>query len=289
MIFRFVIGAAVLACAQGSLFAIPTYNFGSSTQVSLASTGYSAGVWNEIYYDGGSGTTQQIDCVVGLDPSDTSNSCGNPGPGSSKHINISTAGQPGNSGILPTGTTNYVEIDGDPRWGAPIWTTLTLNPGSTYQVTFFQASNEENGNDKAYNDNWLVYLLPGASSGDYICPQSFCSGVSTQTSIDSGDLVYASDVMQNQGASTTPWQEESFTFQATGTSAVLEFVTNAIGSPGFQPPLLDLAAVDVEDPVVPEPATWVMMIIGICALLAGTMRRRKLARVRSEHPPQFRR
>jgi hypothetical protein len=128
-----------------------------------------------------------------------------------------------------------------------------LTIGNTYQVSFWQASNEEHGNNKPYDDNWLAYIKPSATEGAYIRPD--CTPV---VSAPGGwRLAYASTVMANAGATSTPRESESFTFVASQTSEVLEFVAQAVAvtSGAFQPPFLDLAAVTTQQ-VTPEPGTW---------------------------------
>jgi hypothetical protein len=269
----------VLLCAigaQATLNASTSYSFGAPTNISFASetTPYSAGVWTE-NYTGGTGTTEQIVCVVGLTVADETNTCGNPGPGTSQHIGITTAGQPGNSSILPIGTTNYAEIDGDPAYGAPISTAMTgLTIGATYQVSFYQASNEEDGNDKAYNDNWNVYVIPGAATGTYICP--VCS---TPVNPLPADLAFTSTVMANAGSVTTPWQLQTFTFKATSATEILEFVTDAVAvtAGAFEPPFFDLADVTTAQ-VAPEPSTWVLTLLGAGFVFAASKLRKRAKR-----------
>lgn len=284
MNFRLSIALLIVGCASGTLSATTSYSFGTSTQISFdsGSKPYTQGVWTELDNTG----NQQIVCVVGLTTADESNTCGNPGPGSSQHISITTGGQPGNSTILPTGTSEYVEIDGDPTYGAPIAAGMSgLTANSYYQITFYQASNEENGNDQPYYDNWLVYFLPGASAGSYICPATVCTGTDGYPSAtnppNGAELIATSPVMDNPGASSTSWEEESFNFKATATSGILEFVAQAVfqGSGGnanvnFEPPMLDLAAVTSQQGT-PEPDTWVLMVIGIGLIFTSTLMRRK--------------
>jgi hypothetical protein len=277
MNFRFALFGLLALCAQGTLTASTTYAFGSSVNISLASesTAYVGGSWTEDYFGTAGSTTQQIVCVVAV--ANDSNICGNPGPGTSVSISIPSA--PGNSSALPAGTTNYLMVDGDPDYGAPVSASLTgLTVGTTYSLSFYQASSEENGNDKAYTDSWEVYLLPGASGGAYLCPQSFCAGISTQTTIDSGDLAYTSPGISNGGGVSTPWELESFTFQATNATEVLEFVTNAVGTSGFEPPFLGLADVTLSS-TTPEPGTWALTLLGAgLVFVGGKLRRRNSGR-----------
>jgi MYXO-CTERM domain-containing protein len=167
-------------------------------------------------------------------------------------------------------------VDGDPNYGAPVWTKMTnLIVGENYVVSFYQASSEEDGSNQHYHDSWEVYVIPGASSGPYLCPQSNCAGVTTQAT-DPTQLAYTSPVMNNTGAVSTPWVKESFGFNATNTSEILEFVTNAVivGAGTFVPPFLALADVTLD---TPEPGTWALAALGV-GLVFGAARRRSAAR-----------
>jgi hypothetical protein len=261
-----------LLCAQATMKASTTYSFGSPTQVqvSFATNAYTAGVWTENYTGSLANTTEQIVCVVGLTVADEQNTCGNPGPGNSAHISVdTTGGQPGNA---PGALTNYLEIDGDPTWGAPVSTEMTgLTPGDAYTLTFYQASNEEDGSKKAYVDQWLVYAIPNATQGVYMCPESYCT---TMANPDPNDLIYTSDGMNNAGGVSTPWVQETTYFTATSATEVLEFVTEATGSAGFAPPLLDLALVTTTQGT-PEAGTWVLTLAGLGAVFAATRLRRR--------------
>jgi hypothetical protein len=281
-----------LICALGVIVlgAVParagtTFGFGSITGnnagngMSLGDENYTAGSWKETNVNGvtttanNGNTSENIDCVVAV--ANFSNICGNPGPNGA--ANVSIPADPGTTSILPSGTTNFLMVDGDFEWGAPVSADLTgLTVGSLYQISFYQASSEEDGNNKAYSDSWMAYLLPGASGGVYLCPQSYCGA--QQTSIDSGDLVYTSAAMANGGAVSTDWELETFNFSATNTSEVLEFVTNAIGTSGFEPPFFALAGVELSE-TTPEPSTWTLTILGFGLILAaGWLRRRFSAR-----------
>jgi hypothetical protein len=251
--------------------ATTTYSFGTNNNVSLGSQAYAAGVWAEVY-SGGAGTTQQIDCVVAL--ASTANVCGNPGPGSAQHISVPVA--PGNTAILPTGTTNYFMADGDNTYGAPIWTNLTgLTANTSYQITFYQSSNQESGNNQADTDKWLVYTIAGGSTGVYGTASSAPAGAT---------LAYTSATMSNPGGTATNWQQQTFTF-TTGagvTNEILEFVTSAVATGGgaVTPPMLNLAAVSLS-PVqqggasTPEPGTASLSILGGALVFIATKFRRR--------------
>lgn len=275
---------AVLALGALPACASTTYSFGSTNNVSF--NGGTEGSWTEANNLSG----QQIVCVVGIGT--TTNTCGDPGPGTANSIPITAPG----TGTLPGGVTNYAMIDGDPQYGAPIYTDMTgLTVGDSYTISFYQASSEETGATPptAYDDSWLAFLLPTSdTSGTYICPQAYCGTHSTETAAPAGSTEAfngsTSQYMQNPAGGSTPWELESFTFTATAASQVLEFVTNvATGTDGtiaegtsFVPPLLDLADVTLtQNSSTPEPSTWGLTLLGVgVAFAASKLRRRFSAR-----------
>jgi hypothetical protein len=270
MNFRFALVLLSVFGGQATLTATTSYSFGSSSNLSFASetTPYTAGSWTEAF-TGGANTSEQIDCVVGI--TNPTKICGSPGPGSSVNINIPSA--PTNQGILPNGTTNYLIVDGDNTYGAPVYTDMTaLVVGATYLISFYQATSEETGNNQQDTDNWNVYILPGASTGEYICPT--CS-----TPVDPGSIAptFTSTPVANPGGpSSTPWALQTFTYKATSTTAILEFVTNAVTTtPGgtVEPPFLALAGVQSSE--LPEPGTWTLTLLGAGFVLAGLKLRRR--------------
>jgi hypothetical protein len=263
-----------LVCAQATLKASTSYLFGTTNEISFAagSTAYTAGVWAEDFSGTIGTTTQQIDCVV--DFTTTTHTCGSPVTGNAKNIPIS--GEPTGT---PGTAVNYVEVDGDPEFGAPISTTMSgLTIGDTYQISFYQASNEEGGvTATAFNDQWQVFVLP--TTGEYICP--VCSPV-----VDPGSVSpnFTSATMVNSGETSTPWVQQTFTFVANQTSEILEFVTDAVRADGstpgpgnFGPPFLDVAGVTLtQQSSTPEPGTWMLTILGAGLMFAGRgLRRRK--------------
>lgn len=279
------VAVLTMFCAPSIVRANTTYNltFGTYSNESLQYTGnnYVSGYWTEI--NGGTyGSGQQIVCMVAN--TTTTNTCGNAGPGSAKHIPIYTP--PSNYAIWGgTSSSTYLEVDGDPAYGAPVYTDLdaanadALVVGDSYTLSFYQASNEEGGSKAAYNDYWQVYLSAGTGAGTYICPASVCG-----TPVGSGTLAFTSPVMKNPGTGvSTPWVLVTYTFTATSTNEKLEFVADAVNPAGeatptnFNPPFLDLAAITLtHNNSTPEPSTWALTILGIGgACTASRLRRRR--------------
>lgn len=264
-----------LVCAQATLTASTSYfTFGTAQPFDLynGTVTSQAGVWNEVIDP--TSTLQSIDCINAI--TNVTKICGAPGPDSSVNINIPSA--PGNQGIVPPNivvgqTTNYLVIDGDDRYGAPVYTEMTgLTSGDTYSISFDQSSTEETGNSQADTDRWQVYALSG-STPEYLCPT--CA----TPVLDASHLVYSSTPMLNPAGGTTDWETETFTFLASAASEVLEFVTDAVitppGTGNVLPPFLDLAGVTTPSLVTPEPGTWVLTFLGAGLVFAGTKLRRR--------------
>lgn len=301
-----VVSLALLG-AQTTLTASTSYGFGTipttpnppnnGVGVSLGNENYLAGVWTETNVNGvtttanNGNTDENIVCIVTL--AGTTNVCGNPGPNGAASISIPAA--PTNTAPLTgAGVTNYLLTDGDPQWGAPVWTQLNgLVSGDGYQISFYQAANEEDGNSHAYDDSWLAYLLPTSdTTGTYICPQAYCSdNGGTVTAAPGGSTLAfngntSTTLMADTAGGTIGWEQETFTFVATATTQVLEFVTNVAASgtdavlgagTTFEPPLLALADVTLTDNSVPEPGTWTLTLLGAGLVFAGSRLRRRFA------------
>lgn len=272
-----------LICAQATLTASTSFSFGSTNDISFdtGSTPYTQGVWTEKYFGTVGNTDQQIVCVVAV--ADITNVCGSPGggngPGSAQTISVPVAP----SGSIPT--SNYLLIDGDPQYGAPVWTQLSgLSVGGSYTISFYQASDEEDRNSAAYTNYWDLYLINGTTPS-YICWQSYCSTLTTQTTSPSSPT-FTSAAMVDGARQATSWAQQSYTFTATAANEVMEFVTNVtLGSDGstptagsFAPPLLDLADVTLtQNSTSPEPGTGTLAITGLVLLLAASCLRRRFA------------
>ena len=273
MNFRFPFVVLLSALCVPAAFATTSYfSFGTSQPFDLynGTTTSEAGVWNEIISP--SSTAQSIDCINAI--TNITKVCGAPGPDSSVSINL--PGAPGNQGIVPPNpvagqTTNYLLVDGDDTYGAPVYTEMTgLTTGVTYTISFDQSSTEETPNSQADTDEWQVYVIPGTSA-EYLCPT--CG----TPILDATHLVYTSTPMLNPAGGVTDWEYQSFSFVAKAASEVLEFVTDAVITPpatgAVEPPLLDLAGVTT--PETPEPGTWVLTILGAGLLVAGAKLRRR--------------
>ncbi len=93
-----------------------------------------------------------------------------------------------------------------------------------------------------------------------------------QLQISLGDETYTTEVVNNLSHSTTGWFDEIFTFTATSTSELLSFLS--IGTPSGLPPIALLADISLfaDSNAVPEPASW--LLVGLGLGIAGLVRRR---------------
>lgn len=143
---------------------------------------------------------------------------------------------------------SYIVVDGDPNYGTAVYQTVNgLTSGTQYTLTFWQAAAQENNESGATTEQWQVSL---------------------------GSETHVSTLMHNASESDVAWNKQTLTFTATATSEVLKFL--ALGTPNGEPPLVLLDGVDLE-PAVPEPGVFVLVGIGIAAIAAGKLNRRKAA------------
>ena len=159
------------------------------------------------------------------------------------------------------GSGSCVDLDGTTGPG-----TLSTKPVSFAGGQFIKVSFEVSGNQRnAGPDNFIFdSLLTGSTSYDFVCGTGFTSCTSgTYASNTFGH--YIESYAGNRGFTTY-----SFMFRpdAAGT-LTLSFGTDSADNVG---PILD----NVRISGVPEPMTWVMMILGI-GVIGGAMRRRRPA------------
>jgi hypothetical protein len=139
---------------------------------------------------------------------------------------------------------NFIAQDGAFEQ-APINQDITgLVVGKTYSVGFDYAAAQQIGYSGATTDLWNVSLGGGAAQSTPVIdlPSHAFSG----------------------------WSYDSFRFVASATEETLSF--SAVGTPGGEPPFALLDGVTFSG--APEPATWVMMILGLGGLGAAARRTR---------------
>jgi hypothetical protein len=151
---------------------------------------------------------------------------------------------------------NYFLGDGDSSFSAALSQTVTgLVVNHFYQVSFYQAAGEEN----CLADDGTSCPPP---SGHITGQWGVTFGSTTLNSATMTTPVNTS----NPGSILTGWNRQTLTFQATSTSQLLSFL--AAGTPSGAPPLVFLDGITLTE-VAPEPATWVLLGLGLLMLPVG--------------------
>ena len=174
----------------------------------------------------------------------------------------------------PAGYTGNIYLaDASPSYSTGVYLYQTLNGlsvGQLYSVNFEQAAGDyytQADTNKPWTDTaqWVVGL-GGSISYKYFGNNVYNWVLSPDAQLQSSALM---NIDPNTG--TSPWQTQDLTFKATSSSELLTFLAAGSGAP----PFALLANVSV-DPV-PEPSTWVMMIVGVAGIAFGLLRRRSTA------------
>ena len=151
---------------------------------------------------------------------------------------------------------NFVALDGDQTYGTSLMQSVGgLAIGTNYQLTFQWAGAREYG---------------GAG------------GTSTESfNVSFGSQSATTGPVSTVAAGFSPWRQASFVFSATAASQLLTFL--AVGGPNGTPPFSLLDGVSLV--AVPEPAAWLMSVIGLVTLgLTMRLRRQFDARAGTHGP-----
>jgi len=148
----------------------------------------------------------------------------------------------------------FMVLDGDPVAAGPFSQTVTgLVVGRTYALTFDWAAGELQDRQGFSTEQLHVFLGSDEQS----------------TSVYHN----TASPLSNPG-SFSGWNQVTFNFKATATTEALKFLSD--GAPANNlPPVAFLDGVSLT--MVPEPATWAIMLVGFGALGAALRRRRALA------------
>lgn len=141
---------------------------------------------------------------------------------------------------------NFVGADGAYQVGAITQTVNGLEKGGDYAVSFWFAGAQQDGFTSATTEAWKVSL---------------------------GSQSFQTAVLNTPAEGFSGWYQQTFIFEATGTSEVLSFL--AMGTPNGQPPFTLLDGVSAFE--VPEPGTFAMLGAGFAALCVAARARRARA------------
>ena len=140
---------------------------------------------------------------------------------------------------------NFIGADGAFEVGAISQALTGLRVGQTYTVAFDWAAAQQFGFSGPTTEQWLVTL---------------------------GNQTIATSVYSNPSHGFSGWMHETFSFTYDGGPSVLSFL--AVGTPNGLPPFSLLDGVSANG-VVPEPATWGLMLAGFGAIGVAARRRVK--------------
>ena len=147
------------------------------------------------------------------------------------------------AGVSPSGG-NFFGVDGDPQYGSPLSQTINgLTVGKQYVLTF----------------DWAASQLRNRSGP-----------TTNQFAVSLGNETQSTPVVAVASQGFDGWYTESFTYTATASSELLKFVAN--GTPAGAPPFALLDGVSLG--VVPEPATWALLLTGFGIVGVAARRRR---------------
>ena len=162
-------------------------------------------------------------------------------PGTNVIVLSSTYTEPGVN-FSPHGGNYALDITGTFNQGASVGVaqTLSTTAGTNYARSFWvgNVTGDGTGNSGVYTGSSSIALqINGATVGTY-----------TNSNVTVGDV---------------NWEQFTYDFAATGTSTGLAFL-NATSGDNYAG--LDDVSITTLASAVPEPSTWVMMILGFCGL-----------------------
>jgi hypothetical protein len=170
--------------------------------------------------------------------------------------NADTVGAPGASGTVklwgnngltysPVGG-NFLGADGAYLVGAITQSISGLTVGQQYNLSFYWAGAQQYGFSGVTTENWTVSL---------------------------GNQSFKTATVTDASHGFTGWMQQSFTYTATSTSALLSFL--AAGTPAGEPPFSLLDGVKLTAVDVPEPSSTALFVVGLVLLGAAVRLRRR--------------
>jgi hypothetical protein len=145
---------------------------------------------------------------------------------------------------LADGGNNFVGLDADPEFNGPLQQMVNgLTVGQKYNLTF----------------DWAGVQLQNRTGPTFDQLQATLGGVTQDTR-----------TIHEPTQGFSGWMQQDFVFTATSSSELLSFL--AVGGPNGLPPMVLLDNVSLT--TVPEPAAWMVMLLGLAGLGAAMRVRR---------------
>jgi len=130
------------------------------------------------------------------------------------------------------------------------------------------------GSDPAFQNGPMSQTLTGLTVGkmltvtfDYAGAQQFNRNLATTEgwAVSLGGVTQDTALLSTPNHGFSPWQMASFTFTPTSSTEVLSFMSIGTAAAAL-PPFALLDSVSATQGTVPEPSTWVMMVLGFAGL-----------------------
>lgn len=182
---------------------------------------------------------------------------------------LSTYGCP--SALAIAGGYNVVEADGNPDFESGFNYLVTgLTPGTTYQLSFYQAASQQRGFSGATTEQWIVSL---GTSGLTDCAGCLGGGNSSYHNADPTASIALTSLMNTPSEGMSDWNYVTLNLTADSTSDLLSFLAwGNNGNTANLPPMVFLTGVNSPSGLnaVPEPGSLALfgtVILGIAAAL----------------------
>jgi hypothetical protein len=165
------------------------------------------------------------------------------------------------------GTGSCVDLDGSSSVAGTLTSTQSFAFGAG---DFIRLSYDLSGNQRSGADDWFSGFSFNAATSLINLSANYFG-----TAVNFGNLSFSSfniRSVNNSLSNEAPFQTRSIFFTA-GNAGSLTFRIGAYGNDNVGP-ILDNVNLSIAPGAVPEPATWMMMILGF-GLIGSAMRRRK--------------
>ena len=152
-----------------------------------------------------------------------------------------------------------------------------MTPGQTYTLTFYQGASQQTGFNGATTNQWIVAL---GGSGFSVCDgcgtYDLTFGSNRSTYPDPGASIAASPLMYIPSNGTVGLNFVSVDLTASASTQLLSFLAwGDDGTTANLPPMAFLTGVNAASGLgAPEPAAWMMLIVGFAGLGAVVRRQR---------------